>query len=293
VSAIRNSAFELLVSAYPARKGKHRWLQVLNRFLDIKPYGFGKPSRVGNYRIMLDPGDRCDQLFYFGLAGDDHNLLLRALLRQGDCVIDVGANSGHFTASCANLVGPQGSVHSIEANPNLISRLKDSFRSVPEIEVHHAAAASSSGQTTFSIATFSGWSSLKPNETFDVQERTSVDAITIDGLIQKRGIKNIRLLKLDIEGGEFDALQGAAGALKSGVIDYVFTEIEPFRMKAFGWSAGDLTALMTSNKYVAVAAKSGRYLKPLFGKEISGAEGSDILYCRSALAEEAAARLFP
>jgi FkbM family methyltransferase len=292
VNTIRHSAFELLVSAYPARKGKGRWLKLLQRLLDIKPYGFAKSSRVGKYTIMLDPGDQCDQLFYFGIIGHDHDPLLKGLLRPGDCVIDVGANAGHFTASCANLVGASGSVHSIEANPSLVSRLEDGFRSVPEIRVHHAAAAGTSGQTVFSVATFSGWSSLIPNKTYDVKEQVRVDRITLDDLICQHKIEKVRLLKLDIEGGEFDALRGAVDALSAGIFDYVFTEVEPDRMSAFGWSANDLTALMTSNEYVAVAMKSGRYLKPLSGQEVLGSEACDILYARSCLVEEAVARLF-
>jgi len=283
----------LLVRAYPARKGKGRWLKLLQGLLNIKPYGFAKSSRVGKYTIMLDPGDQCDQLFYFGIIGNDHHRLLTALLRPGDCVIDVGANAGHFTASCANLVGAKGSIHSIEANPYLVSRLQDGFRSVPEITVHHAAAASTTGQAVFSIATFSGWSSLMPNKTYDVQEQVGVNQITLDDLISKQDIKRVRLLKLDIEGGEFDALRGAVDALRAGIIDYVFTEVEPDRMNAFRWSIADLTALMTSNDYVAVAVKSGRYFKPFPDKQNSSVlSGSDILYSHSRLFEETAAHLF-
>ena len=293
VNTIRNSAFELLVSAYPAKKGKGRWLKLLHRLLDIKPYGFAKSSRMGKYTIMLDPGDQCDQLFYFGIIGHDHDQLLTALLRPGDCVIDVGANAGHFTASCANLVGAKGFVHAIEANPYLVSRLQDGFRSAPEITVHHAAAASTAGQAVFSIATFSGWSSLIPNKTYDVQEQVKVTRITVDDLIYKQKIEKVRLLKLDIEGGEFDALRGAVDALRAGIIDYVFTEVEPDRMNAFGWSVGDLTALMTSNGYVPVAVKSGGRFKPFSDEQNSTVlSGSDILYSRSSLVEEAAARLF-
>ncbi len=286
----RQNVFELLVSAYPATRGKGRWLKLLQRALAIRPYGAGKPLRTGNYTILLDPGDPCDQLFYFGLIGHDHDALLNAILRPGDGVIDIGGNSGHFTALCANLVAPGGFVHTVEANPRLAERMKEAFRSSPEIAVHHAAAGDTAGTAIFAVATFSGWSSLIPNETFDVQERVEVDRLTIDGLIEKQGIGRVRLLKLDIEGGEFGALSGATQALSSGRIDYVFTEVEPLRMKAFGWSVEKLDAFMVAHGYSAVAIKAGKVLVPV--EQVSADRGTDILYVRRSLRDEAAAVLF-
>ena len=122
----------------------------------------------------------------------------------------MGANSGHFAALCANRTGRDGRVHSIEANPYLATRLKEAFRTTTEVCVHHAAAGAQAGRAVFSVATFSGWSSLIPNETYDVKEKVEVDQITLDGLIQSQGIERVRLLKLDIEGGELAALRGAA-----------------------------------------------------------------------------------
>ena len=80
----RQTAFEWLVRLYPLSKGKGRWLKLVRDNLDVERYGYSKPLRVGRLEILLDPGDQCDQLFYFGLIGQDHLPLLSALLRAGD-----------------------------------------------------------------------------------------------------------------------------------------------------------------------------------------------------------------
>jgi FkbM family methyltransferase len=288
---VRQSAFESLVSLYPARKGKGRWLHLCSRVFDIKPYGLGKPLQVGNYKIMLDPGDGCDQLFYFGLMGGDHNRILESTLEPGDTVIDLGANTGHFAASCASLVGKTGRLHLIEANPYLISRLQQSFGSHKEFSIHHAAAGDHSGTVTFSVATFSGWSSLVPNDTYDVREQISVPLMTLDELVAKNDLQRVRLLKLDIEGGEFAALRGASLALSAGVFDLILTEVEPFRMQAFSWSHHDLKTLMNVAGYQAIAVKCGSHLRPATGND-PGLDAIDVLYARAALSARFSGRIF-
>ena len=57
-----------------------------------------------------------------------------------------------------------------------------------------------------------------------LNKSTEVEQDTIDNIIEKKDIKKINFLKLDIEGFEWQALQGTRKALKSNMIDYIQLE---------------------------------------------------------------------
>ena len=71
---------------------------------------------------------------------------------------------------------------------------------------------------------------LKGSETWetdrlDTQEIISIDIITLDSFIEEHSIQNIDLLKLDVQGVEYQVLQGAENALRGGKIKMIYTEI--------------------------------------------------------------------
>ena len=61
----------------------------------------------------------------------------------GDIVVDVGAGHGGETFALANMVGPEGSVLSIEAAPDTFRRLEQLCRlnDWKQVEAIHAAAS--------------------------------------------------------------------------------------------------------------------------------------------------------
>ena len=296
LSLLRNSVFEALVQAYPLHKGKGRWMNLVSDLLRIGPYGYDKPRQVTcSIRLYLDPGDPCERLYFFGLYGNEHLPLLRRLLRPGDCVIDVGANTGWFTALVASIVDRSGRVCSVEANPRLAAKLRRSFADSPNVRIVHAAACATSGTVTFSLATFSGWSSLRPNCTFEVLEQVSVPGTTLDALVQREALSHIRLVKLDIEGGEFGALQGAAEILGAGSVDLILTEVEPIRMRAFGWTGHDLSRRLSNAGYVPVAFQTAcqRFPQPIGpATSVPGETAADYVYALERLREDVVHALF-
>ena len=123
---LRQALYEVLFPHGLSGPGEDAMVEPPDGRVRIGPYGFLKFKPVGRYRFRLDPGDRNDRYYYFGMVGhayDPHPRTL--LLREGDTVIDVGANVGNFSAVCAAVVGDAGKVHAIEANPVLVDRLAD------------------------------------------------------------------------------------------------------------------------------------------------------------------------
>lgn len=292
---MNRALYEILVPMWPLRRGQTRWLNLITRILGIRPYGLLKQKQVGDYKLLLDPADQNDLHYYFKKVGAGYSSLMRRLLRPGDCVIDVGANVGYFSAVCARYVGPNGKIHAIEASPCLVKRLRQCVAEVPNgpIRVHHSAVWKSSGLIPFNIASNSGWSALCENATFQTKAKVQVPAVTLDEFTLSENIKKVRVLKLDIEGAEIDALMGSLNLLKSGRVDYILLEAEPNRLRAFGHAGRELADLLGQNCYRAACIIENDTIMPVTeGRSIPGLFNCDYLYTRRELYQHTVTLLF-
>jgi len=128
-----------------------------------------------------------------------------------DTVVDAGASIGLFT----KFILQQGAnkVIPIEADPRSIKYLNYNFGLNPKVKVIHSALSSTLGQAEFTLSNNPLNSSLDNS----VGDNTyTVNLINLETLLQKYG--NIDLLKLDIEGGEWDVLLNTPA--------YVFNNID-------------------------------------------------------------------
>jgi len=287
---LKNFLYETLIPLWPIQKGQTRWLNLVTKMLQIKPYGFLKQKVVGQCKLLLDPGDKNDLLYYFGMYGEAPLHLLRTLIRSGDCCLDIGANVGLYSAMLGKLVGKHGHIHALEADPTLFDRLKRSASEVFDgpVKVYHYGVTRTSGENAlFFVSTTSGWSSFKENDTFETARGVSVPTITIDEFVMKEGISHIRLIKMDIEGGETDAILGSQASLGKGLIDLVLLEAEPHRMKSFGYTGLEIAELMKRHEYEPVAlVKDDKIHAVSDATRIPGSFNGDYLYCRKHLSGE-------
>jgi FkbM family methyltransferase len=229
------------------------------------------------------------------MVGQGYSTLISRLLRVGDCVLDVGANVGYFSATCALAVGPKGSVHAIEANPSLVDRLRALPANVIDspIRVHSMAVWSSTGSLPFHVATVSGWSSLIENDTFRTTQVVQVLSMTLDEFVQRNSIQQVRFLKFDIEGAEFDALLGADKFLEARQADFILLEAERHRLKAFGRSGEDIANFMDARGYRVVCCIDSERIVPASHKlHIPGSFNGDYLYAKEDLSQAAVHSIF-
>jgi FkbM family methyltransferase len=273
----RRTLYEHLGRLWPVRRGHGRWLDVLQRGLGVGPYAELRALPVGSCTVWLDPGDANDRYMYFGVAGGGNSALMKELLRPGDVVIDGGANVGFFAATCVSL---GARVYAIEANPELCKRLERTATG-GSISVHNVALWREPAELDFNVATVTGWSSLVENPTFRAASKIRVRAVTLDGFVDEQHIDRIRVLKLDLEGAETDALMGARGLLERGAIDYVLVESDIHRLTAFGYTGRELDALLTKAGYFPERViDSERVLPMTASRRMPGSFNGDHLYAR-------------
>jgi FkbM family methyltransferase len=145
------------------------------------------------------------------------NAIYSAILKPGDLAVDCGANCGVHTFPMSKLVGSSGRVVAVEAIPDLAAGLAQ--RGFPNIDVKATAIGAAAGRASFSVVRDDiGYSGLRQRHDLPGDLAGRVDVIdvpvaTLDSLLADRR-QRVRFVKMDLEGGEFHALQGATSILR-------------------------------------------------------------------------------
>lgn len=184
------------------------------------------------------------------------------LVQKGDVVFELGGHIGYLTQIFESLVGPEGKVVVFEPSPENISLLAKNVKS--DTIVERAAVSNSSGNTKFYMEDFGGFTnSLKRDFTaeqmfFDTpvgEENLNcidVPCITLDEYTRAEGFTP-DFLKIDIEGGEYQALLGSILTLRK--VRAVLIEVSRDVPKVFD--------LLHNAGFIAYRLDGQRVIKPL------------------------------
>jgi FkbM family methyltransferase len=156
---------------------------------------------------------------------------LTRLADSGETAVDAGANVGFMSNLLAHAVGPQGRVLAFEPHPEILETLNRNvsrwreLEAIENVRVRAAALSSAAGKLTLAVdpAAFAG---NKGTASIDYFERSGstlheVQATRLDDELKAP----IGVLKLDLEGHELSALEGARSLLADGLVrDIVFEE---------------------------------------------------------------------
>jgi|SanBayMetagenome_1026888.scaffolds.fasta_scaffold01772_2 FkbM family methyltransferase len=148
---------------------------------------------------------------------------VKSQIKSGMTFLDVGANIGYYTMTAAHLVGSEGLVIAIEPllrSYHLLERsvLRNNFQDRVELWKKAASSEKSLVQLSYNTNTqnMGGAGIIENDISFsDSNSNVSietVEAYTIDDIVQNRAID---FVKMDIEGAEGLAIQGADRLLSS------------------------------------------------------------------------------
>jgi FkbM family methyltransferase len=130
-------------------------------------------------------------------------------------IFDAGAHTGNFLQAALKRCPADATIHAFEPASATFRKLHEAFKDRASVQINRSALSSTSGSgILFYDEPGSQLASLSPRASFGTAKTESVRLETIDEYCEKNAITHIHLLKLDVEGHELEALQGAREMLK-------------------------------------------------------------------------------
>jgi FkbM family methyltransferase len=186
-------------------------------------YQYEKPTyrlatRNGiNYN--LDLNDIVDWTVYYGII-EPARITLYKNISPSDIIIDIGGNMGETAMNFGKIVAEKGFVFSFEPDPKNYMRFSYnlSLNNFQNITLINKGIGNSIGSFTLlnTKGNNAGMNKIISHDMLikDSTETVQIEVITLDSFIQNNHIKMVNLIKIDVEGFEYNVLKGGEECLK-------------------------------------------------------------------------------
>ena len=157
-------------------------------------------------------------------------------IKPGTTVLDVGCNFGQMSILYSNMVGENGNVHSFDADDWVYEIFKKNIAAnhKENIIIPHFGAVHNVNDETLifpeqDFCEFETYGSYGVD--YNAKEGRKVKSITIDSIDI---VKPVSFMKIDIQGGDLQAMQGAVNTIKKHrmpiLFEYEYHFEERFKM---------------------------------------------------------------
>ena len=191
-----------------------RFARGLGRFFDPENAVIVDIGGAAPFRVRLADG----YWTRFALRGPPYEpeiaRVMAAAESHTDCFVDLGANTGFWTLKAAKLFQR---VIAVEAGKKTFRRLRENTDCLARVALHQAAVHACSGRQLRFVTPELSHASARLSE--DVQDGAGgseiVETVSVDDLVPEG---TAALIKLDVEGAEVAAFDGAARAFADGAV---------------------------------------------------------------------------
>ena len=196
----------------------------------------------GDIKLKLDLSRTMGKALYWtGFHEFREFIFLHRLLRSDMIMIDAGSNQGEYTLFAAKRL-KQGRVLAFEPHPQMLNVLREniSLNQFKNIEIFEVGLSDQEGVLNlFEIDdAHEGLATLYPGDR-KTKNSWVVKLKSLDDLAGSIFLSKLDLLKIDIEGGELKALQGARGIILK-FKPLVLIEMNQITFQAGGYHVEDV-----------------------------------------------------
>jgi FkbM family methyltransferase len=170
------------------------------------------PRMLLRFRVLDAKSFSIDALEYFR----------KYVPKKGDLCLDVGGEFGFETLQLSHLVGPEGRVYVFECLPDHLAHLEQIAAASGNIVLVRKACWNKNETIAFHIGNTPGSGTLigdakgQRGQTLASTKQLEVTAITLDDFWRAElNSQVVTFMKMDIEGSEYEALDGAKEVLKN------------------------------------------------------------------------------
>ena len=202
-----------------------------------------KIPNTSNLKLQVEAKDTYVGMFLIntGIFEPEETKLLLSELNSGSVVFDIGANIGYYSIVSASKQGV--SVYSFEPDKDSFDLLKSniSLNGLTSVTPVPLALGAQKGKIPFTVNTeHRGKSGISANGDFDYE----VDVLPLDEYCRLNNIKEIDVIKLDVEGLEIDVLTGAKNTIQASPNLKLFVELNPESLRLVNKNVNDFLSVL-------------------------------------------------
>jgi len=181
------------------------------------------------------------------LSWKERKFLQKYPIDKGD-LIDVGANIGIVSMIMAKRF-PESQIHAFEPNPSTFQALQNNIaiNDLTNIQAEQYALAGYKGEISFTADSIHR--ATCSIATLVDQHTVFVPCTRLDSYLEKRSVKEIAFLKVDVEGYETLVFQGAENMLKRQQAKLIYYEVCPLLTQKAGFEPELPTRMLIKSGY--------------------------------------------
>jgi len=210
--------------------------------------------------------------------------LIDRVVREGDSVIDIGANYGLWAYHASRAVGPRGRVYCFEPIPFTAKTFRligKGLGFLHNVEIVNKGCGEASGRIQFTVPVQDGVAisaglvhmigrnddrpGRQVHAAFEKTRNIECEVVSLDEFLPD--LERVSLLKCDIEGADLYAMRGARRTLEKHK-PVVIIEITPWFLEGFGLSVADIYGFFADLGYRCYRYDDGGRLIPSTAEEI-------------------------
>lgn len=254
--------FSELYRFLPAFKGKKRFGRMLFRKAVYNNIDKIIRCKNGLQFHLLNTQDSVGRdLFFDGEYEPETVDLALSLLKDGDVMVDAGANIGPVCLPVAKKRNVQ--VYAFEPARHISEILKKNIAINNLTNVTLEQIALSDAEETrefYESDRVHGWSGMVKIDSF---QHYRVNTTTLDSFSEKNGVKKIKVLKADVQGWEYFVFKGAENLIDEGRIEHIVFELEWWAEKNAGLEIGTAQRFLMDKGYRLETLKGKKITEPL------------------------------
>lgn len=178
--------------------------------------------------------------------------VLQSILKPGGIFVDVGTHVGQYTLVAAGQIGPSGAVHSFEPQPDTFSLLQFNVRrnGLQNVRLNRCALADRCDDVNLYVAQPDnvGQSSLRRPHNY-TGIALKVPCRTLDDYAEEQGLRQVDVIKIDVEGAELSVLKGARKVLSGKTKPTLIVEFWDEFQREYGASCDEMAAFLRDRGY--------------------------------------------
>lgn len=145
-------------------------------------------------------------------------------LNEDDTFFDIGANMGMYTLLAASKIKSK-TIYSFEPTSRVLNQLRMNLKLnnlLGQVKVIEKVVSDKNGYEKFLVQDISEYSHITYHKS---RKGIIIPSITLDSFCKKGDVKNIDLIKIDVEGAEYKVLKGMNQILKNHRVSKLIVEL--------------------------------------------------------------------